>query len=81
MIGQTKYKAFLKEWELAYHELLGIGKCHNDITASLLTTSDAVVFHHELIKRSVAEYNESVDKVIKLMNENNSHITLRHDNL
>ena len=41
VIGQTKQEAFVTEWELAYHEVLSISKCHKEITGSQLANSDA----------------------------------------
>ena len=39
VIGQTKQEVFVIEWELAYHEVLAISKCHKDIIGSLLDNS------------------------------------------
>ena len=76
VIEQTKHEALVTEWELAYHEVLAISKCHKDITGSLLANSEADLPHRELTTRSVAEYNEAVNKVITFVKEKgNSYIT------
>ena len=69
MIGQTKQEAFVTEWELAYHEVLAISKCHKEITSSQLASSDAELTHRELTVRSVVEYNEAASKVINFIRE------------
>ena len=73
MIDQTKHEAFVTEWELAYHEVLVISKCHKDITGSLLANSEADLPHRELTTRSVAEYNKAVNKIITFVKEKATH--------
>ena len=70
--GQAIQEVFVTEWELAYHELIAISKCHKDITGSLLANSKADLPHCELTTRSIAEYNEAVNKVITFMKEKGS---------
>ena len=67
VIGQTRQEAFVTEWELAYHKVLSISKCHKEITGSQLANSDADLPHRELLSRSITEYHEAVNKVINFM--------------
>ena len=69
IIGQTKQEAFVIEWELVYHEVLAISKCHKEITGSQLANSDVDLTHRELTARSIVEYNEAASKVINFMKE------------
>ena len=69
VIGQTKQEAFVTEWELPYHEVLAISKCHKEITGSQLANSDADLTHREQTARSIVEYNEAVSKFINFMKE------------
>ena len=69
VIGQSKQEAFVTEWELAYHEVLAISKCHKEITGSQLASSDTELTHRELTARSIAEYNEAASKVINFIKE------------
>ena len=76
MIGQTKQEVFVTEWELAYHEVLAISKCYRNITGSLLANSEADLPYRKFTTRSVAEYNEAVNKVITFTKEKgNPYIT------
>ena len=82
VIGQTKQEAFVTEWELAYHEVLSISKCHKEITGSQLANSDADLPHRELSSRSIAEYHEAVNKVINFMkNKGNPYLASATTNL
>ena len=40
--SDTKQDTVVTEWQLAYHEILAISKCHKDITTSLIANSLAM---------------------------------------
>ena len=47
IIGNTKRKEFVAQWEIAYHEVLLIGNLFRRVTRSITTTSDMNI-HHQL---------------------------------
>ena len=65
MIGQTKQEAFVTKWELSYQQVLAI-KCHIDILGSPLPNTEANLPHREFTTRSVAEFNEAVNRSLTL---------------
>ena len=48
IIGQTKQNTFVREWELAYHEVLDISKSYSNITRSILAETDTTALKKEL---------------------------------
>ena len=68
-IGQTKQQAFVTEWELAYHEVLAISKCYNNITKSVLAETDAKILNKELRSKNMKEYHDAVKQVFNFLND------------
>lgn len=48
IIGQTTQQTYMTEWELMYHEVLGIRKCFREILGADYTGYSEVNLHHEL---------------------------------
>ena len=55
---QTKHKAYVTAWDLAYQEVLAISKCYGEILKSILANTDANSLDKELRNRNISEYND-----------------------
>ena len=65
IIGQTKQKAYITEWELIYHGRQPISNCFTELMQPEI--SNMIQGHHELYGKSAQNFNESVDKVTSFL--------------
>ena len=67
--GQTKQQAYITESDLAYHEVLKISRCFNNLTRSYVTEADAALLYKELRKKNILEYKKGVENAYKFLND------------
>ncbi len=64
IIGTTKRKNYVAQWELIYHEMLAVSQLHREVTG-VQTVSEDLSVHHEFTN-AITEANE--ERIIQMIN-------------
>ena len=82
IIGQTRSLGYVTQWQLLYHELLGISNVFRDITNPYHSDSDSETrVHHELAKSKIREINAFIDKVFQFFKDRGNPYCLHESSL
>lgn len=72
VIGSTRNKSYVTEWELIYHEVLAVSNVYREITNVSSSNNHELRFHHE--------YTSSEMKQMENHINNMTEFILRHEN-
>jgi hypothetical protein len=76
IIGNTKKKQYVAQWEMIYHEMLALSNLHREISGVLTQTSESVV-SHEFNKAETDASERKIDEIVTYIksHDNPTHLS------
>ena len=72
IIGITRQKAFVAQWEIIYHEMLSVSNLHRSICGSRPSVHDSIV-HYEFNAAETTRAEKNFQAMVKFVDEKEIH--------